>query len=256
MPKGMRAAMLEERKEFYLKEFSLEKVADWLKIRSDKVKFAVIIGKHTGIFPFEYREDADTKIIIDEYNDLVYVRNQIVEFLPEAVYYDRTIYDLNDRILGQELAFDLDPENIVCPVHGTLADRIKRGQGLSFCTTELELAKDQTVRLYEYLEQRVSELRVVYSGRGFHIHVFDPKTYVISKKQRRLLAKKVKEEGFSIDEWVTTGEMPLIRLPYSLHGMVSRIVLPLEKKEIAEFNPINDARCIPVFLKSELSTSF
>ena len=255
MPEGMRLATLEERKEFYLEEFNLKKAAEWIKARTDKVKFAVIIGKHTKIFPLEYREDADTKIIIDEYKSLEEVQSQIVEFLPEAVYYDRTVYDANDRFIGQELAFDLDPENIVCPIHGTLADRIKRHQGLSFCITELELAKDQTVRLYEYLEEQFSDLRIVYSGRGFHIHVFDKKAYALSRKQRTLLAEKVKEKGFSIDAWVTTGEMPLIRLPYSLHGMVSRIVLPLEKKEIAKFDPVSDARCVPAFLKGKLATS-
>jgi len=70
-----------------------------------------------------------------------------------------------------------------------------------------------------------------------------------------LLAEKVKTKSFSIDAWVTTGEMPLIRLPYSLHGMVSRIVLPLEKKEMAKFDPVSDARCIPVFLKGKSVTS-
>jgi DNA primase catalytic subunit len=255
MPEGMRLATLEERKEFYLDEFNLKKAAEWIKARTDKVKFAVIIGKHTKIFPLEYREDADTKIIVDEYESLEEVQSQIVEFLPEAVYYDRTVYDANDRFIGQELAFDLDPENIVCPIHGTLADRIKRHQGLSFCITELELAKDQTVRLYEYLEEQFSDLRIAYSGRGFHIHVFDKKAYALSRKQRMLLAEKVKEKGFSIDTWVTTGEMPLIRLPYSLHGMVSRIVLPLEKKEITKFDPVSDARCVPAFLKGKLTTS-
>jgi hypothetical protein len=48
--------------------------------------------------------------------------------------------------------------------------------------------------------------------------------------------------------------MRLIRLPYSLHGLVSRIVLPLKKSELERFNPISDARCMPKFL-SEAVTS-
>ena len=43
--------------------------------------------------------------------------------------------------VGQEFAFDLDPENVTCPVHGTLADKMKQSQGLSFCEIELELYK-------------------------------------------------------------------------------------------------------------------
>jgi DNA primase catalytic subunit len=56
-------------------------------------------------------------------------------------------------------------------------------------------------------------------------------------------------KGFGIDTWVTEGEMRLIRLPYSLHGMVSRIAIPLDKKEIERFNPILDEKCIPKFLQ-------
>jgi hypothetical protein len=45
----------------------------------------------------------------------------------------------------------------------------------------------------------------------------------------------------------------LIRLPYSLHGMVSRIVTPLNVSELEGFNPIEDERCIPAFLKACIS---
>jgi DNA primase catalytic subunit len=252
---GMRLATLEERKRFYTQEFALDKVADWLKVRRGKTKFAVIIGRHTKIYPPEYREDAETTIIIDEYAGLEDVRHQIVEFLPEAVYYDRNIYLKDDRAEGQELAFDVDPENITCPIHGTLADKMKRHQGLSFCTIELELAKQQTAGLYEYLEKQFSDLRVVYSGRGFHIHVFDQEAYKLTEEQRTALAETVKAKGFEVDAWVTAGEMRLIRLPFSLHGMVSRIALPLEKKEVEKFNPVTDPRCIPTFLRKELTTS-
>jgi DNA primase catalytic subunit len=255
MPEGMCPATLGERKRFYTEEFALEKVTSWLQIRRGKTKFAIIIGRHTKIFPQEFREDADTTIIIDEYSNLEDVRRQILEFLPEAVYYDRNIYLENDHAEGQELAFDVDPENITCPIHGTLADKMKRHQGLSFCAIELEMAKQQTAGLYEYLEKHFSDLRVVYSGRGFHIHVFDQTAFQLITKQRTELAERVKAKGFEVDAWVTAGEMRLIRLPYSLHGMVSRIVLPLEKNEVEKFNPVTDKRCIPAFLKRGL-TSF
>jgi DNA primase catalytic subunit len=248
LPEGMRYATLEERKEFYTAEFNLVKVAEWFGERMGNVKFAVIMGRHTRIYPEKYREDADTTIIIDEYHGLNDVRDQILEFLPEAAYYDRNVYDENNRKTGQELAFDLDPENITCPIHGSLADKMKRHQGLSFCTLELQMVKEQAINLYEYLENEFSELRIVYSGRGFHIHVFDPEAYALSDAERRKLARTVKAKGFGVDEWVTVGEMRLIRLPYSLHGLVSRIVLPLKKSELERFNPVSDVRCIPKFL--------
>jgi hypothetical protein len=40
----------------------------------------------------------------------------------------------------------------------------------------------------------------------------------------------------------------LIRLPYSLHGLVSRVVVPVEKGELGRFDPVHDKRCIPMFL--------
>jgi len=248
MPEGMRYATLEERREFYTAEFDLSKVAQWFKKCMDRVKFAVIIGRHTKIYPEKYREDADTTIIIDEYQDLGEVRAQIIEFLPESAYYDRNVYDENDRKTGQELSFDLDPENVTCPIHGSLADKMKRGQGLGFCALELEMVREQAIQLYEYLEEEFSAMHIVYSGRGFHIHVFDTEAYTLSDKKRRELAKTVKKKGYGIDEWVTAGEMRLIRLPHSLHGLVSRIVVPLEKSELERFNPVSDERCIPKFL--------
>jgi len=251
LPRGMRYATLEERKQFYTEEFSLPKVQDWLALLKGKVKFAVVIGRHTKIYPEKYREDAGTTIIIDEYTSLDEVRDYMTEFLPEAAYYDRNVYGENDRKIGQELAFDLDPENITCPIHGTLADKMKRHQGLSFCKLELEMVKEQAASLYEHLEAQFSSMRIVYSGRGFHIHVFDPEAYALSTKQRRQIARKVKENGFKIDEWVTAGDMRLIRLPYSLHGLVSRVVVPVEKGELESFDPIHDKRCIPKFLGSK-----
>jgi DNA primase catalytic subunit len=250
LPRGMRYATLEERKQFYSEEFSLAKVQDWLEQHRGKVEFAVVIGRHTKICPEKYREDIGTTIIIDNIQSLSEMRDYLTEFLPEAVYYDRNVYDRKARKIGQELAFDLDPENMTCPIHGTLADKMRQHQGLSFCKLELEMAKEQTLSLYEHLEAQFSSIKIVYSGRGFHIHVFDLEAYALSTQKRRQLARKIKEKGFGIDEWVTAGDMRLIRLPYSLHGIVSRIVIPVEKSELDIFDPINDKRCLPRILGS------
>ena len=248
-PRGMRPSTLEERLSFYKDEFELEKVVDWLKDRTDVVRFAVIIGRHTKIYPKKYVEDSSTTIIIDEYKDMEDVKSWIIEFLPEAVYYDRNIYDEEEKMVGQELAFDLDPENITCPIHGSLKDKMDRGQGLSFCELEFQMVKDETIMLYEHLAEQFSNLRVVYSGRGFHIHVLDKDAYNLDRKGREAIANEVNSKGFHIDAWVTTGDMRLIRLPYSLNGLVSRIVIPLDKLELEGFDPANDTRCVPKFLK-------
>jgi DNA primase catalytic subunit len=251
LPIGMKYATLEQRKQFYAHEFSLQKVVEWFEDGLDKIKFAVIIGRHTKIFLEKYKEDALTTIIIDDYKDLEDLRKQILEFLPEAVYYDRNRYSANNRKLGQELAFDLDPENITCPIHGSLADKMKRQQGLSFCEVELDMVKQEAIDLYDFLEARFSDLKVVYSGRGYHLHVLDTKAFTLTTKDRLSLAQQAKQEGFHIDDWVTSGEYRLIRLPYSLNGLVSRITLPLKKDELENFNPVHDERCIPKFLGKE-----
>ena len=249
----MRYSTLEERKWFYSEEFNLEAVAEWFSGGHAGLKFAVIMGRHTGIFLEKYREDASTTIIIDEYTNLQDVRDQIVEFLPEAVYYDRNVYDADGKKVGQELAFDLDPENITCAIHGSLADKMKRNQGLSFCELELEMVKREAVGLYEFLAERFSEVGAVYSGRGFHLHVLDKKACTLSSRERLDLAQQVKSTGFHIDEWVTSGEMRLIRLPYSLNGLVSRIALPLTKRELESFDAVHDERCLPKFLREKLT---
>jgi DNA primase catalytic subunit len=254
-PEGMRYATLKERKQFYTSEFDPRKVGRWFKNREGRVKFAVIIGRHTKIYLEEYKEDAETTIIIDEYQNLDDVQKQIIDFLPEAAYYDRNVYDDKFRKTGQELAFDLDPENITCPIHGSLADKMKRQQGLSFCNLELNMVKDQTIGLYEYLKRQFSDLKIVYSGRGYHIHVLDPETFTFDDKKRIEIAATAKKQGYQIDEWVTAGEMRLIRLPFSLNGLVSRLAVPLERKELEMFDPIYDERCIPKFLRQQTTSS-
>jgi len=247
-PKGMRYTTIEERNEFYMREFDTKKVQEWFGKRFDRTKFAVIMGKHTKIYLEKYQEDAETTVIIDEYQTLKDVQDQIVDFLPEAVYYDRNVYDIDDQIIGQELAFDLDPENVTCPVHGNLEDKMERQQGLSFCEIELEIVRKEAIELYEYLQSQFSDLRAVYSGRGFHLHVLDKDAYAKSIAERLSLAREVKQKGFHIDEWVSSGEYRLIRLPFSLNGLVSRIVLPLKKKELESFDAVHDSRCLPKFL--------
>ena len=251
LPVGMRYATLEERKQFYTQEFNLQKVTKWFRGGLGYIKFAAIIGRHTKIYPEKYKRDASTTIIVDEYKSMEDVRQQILEFLPEAVYYDRNIYDIKGKMMGQELAFDLDPENITCPIHGNLADKMNRKQGLSFCEIEFDMVKKEAIGLYEFLADRFSDLKVVYSGRGFHLHVFDNEAYRLRTDERLNIARQVKQFGFHIDDWVTSGEFRLIRLPYSLNGLVSRIVWPLEKDELESFDAIHDQRCLPKFLGRE-----
>src|SRR5512143_1639460 len=102
LPMGMRYSTLEERRQFYARDFSSQKAAEWFHQGLGNTKFAVIIGRHTKIYPEKYKEDASTTIILDDFKTPEDMRQQILEFLPEAVYYDRNLYDSKGSKVGQE----------------------------------------------------------------------------------------------------------------------------------------------------------
>ncbi len=259
-PGGMRPASVRERTEFYRKEFNLRAVTRWFKGWNHPIVFAAVIGRHTRIYPPKFRGDWKKTILIDEYDNLSELRRYLTGFSPESAYYDRNVYasweqarrvtnDLTGlgREFGQQLAIDIDPENFDCPIHGGLEGKMRRHQGLAFCRLELQLAKQQTIELVETLSEQFTKIRVVYSGRGFHLHIFDEDTFFWPRKKRLTLARGLTGQGYTIDEWVLAGGMRLIRLPYSLNGLVSRIALPLGFRELERFDPIEDPRCIPQF---------
>jgi DNA primase catalytic subunit len=256
----LRISLLDERREFYSREFATAKVQNWFKGWQSPIVFAAIIGRHTGIAPKKYRRERTRTLVIDDYESLSDVRNYMIDFQPESAYYDRNVYTDWDqarhfgndparlgRYYGQELVFDVDPENFTCPVHGTLEEKMRKHQGLSFCRLEFQLARQEAVQLLEILSERFSGIGLVYSGRGFHIHVTDEETIFWNRKKRLALVRSLTKRGFLMDEWVPSGGMRLIRLPYSLNGLVSRIAIPLTQNELGVFDPIADKRTIPKF---------
>jgi len=263
-PRCMRFSSLDERKEFYRREFDLGKVKGWMEIHPSPV-FAVILGRYSRIFPKEYAKISSHTVVVDDYEGLDDLRGYIVQYRPESAYYDRNLYRDRkicaecwkdddecwscDGFLGQELAFDMDVENLDCPLHGDLAERMARGDHLSFCEYDLSVLRGKALDLFDELRGEFEKLQITYSGRGYHIHVLDRSAYSMPRRERGELADNI-GESFPIDEWVTEGESHLIRLPFSLNALVSRIVLPLEKKELEQFDPITDRRCVPKFIKT------
>jgi DNA primase catalytic subunit len=110
------------------------------------------------------------------------------------------------------------------------------------------LAQQEAAQLIELLSGTFSDISLVYSGRGFHIHIGDRETVFWDRKKRLAIVQSLTKRGFVMDEWVPTGGMRLIRLPHSLNGLVSRIAIPLAKNELGVFDPIADERTIPKFL--------
>ncbi len=246
----LRHSTLEEREEYYSNEFDLAKVEKWFS--ENKVKkaqiFAVDCGTETGIIKDK------SKI-----NKLIHLRpeglkKKFVNYLPEDAYYDRNVYvdpELQLKIKNftksfggpnvecQQLVFDIDPENMNCSCEKKFPN---------FCDRCIRKTVEKVIKLYEHLEDKFNKLRIVYSGRGMHLHVFDKSAFELTMKEREELNDTLKE--FAIDPWVSRGRIRLVRLPYSLNGLVSRIVTPLTFDEVLEFDPVSSEKTVPNFLKN------
>ena len=261
LPDALGPASLAERRRFYRRSMDFRSAAKWMDVLKAERVYALILGRHSGIYPRRFRHLKNVPLIVDDARDVRDLRPYLVKYLPEGVYYDRNVYTSLDAarkarldyarawrsrfFVGQELAFDLDPENLDCPIHGDIEAKMRRHQGLSFCDWEFEEVRRQAAALYDELSARWTRLKVVYSGRGFHVHVFDDEAFRLTRKERSRIATRFARR-YAIDEWVTSGEMRLIRLPYSLHGMVSRVVVPLPRGDVAKFR-YNDPRAVPRF---------
>ena len=127
---------------------------------------------------------------------------------------------------------------------------MNRRQGLSFCRLELQLAQEQALGLVDELSHSFGELRIVYSGRGFHVHVLDEDAFFWTPKRRLKLTRSLAHRGYLMDEWVTGGAMRLIRLPHSLNGLVSRVARPLDRAKVHSFDAVTDPYCLPGFTRS------
>jgi DNA primase catalytic subunit len=265
-PKGMRPSTLEERESFYAHEFDTDSLSKWLAGRSRNTKLAIILGRHTGLVMEQRRSHKDDVIVIDDWRTSEDVRRYALRYLPESLYYDRNRYhDVRTcakcghsrsrcpkcyNFSGQQLAFDLDPENIDCPYHGHIGNKMQAGEGLSFCMFEFNSVKKQALKLSEELERCYDLVSVIYSGRGFHVVVDDEEAYALSTRERREISRRC-EKTYAIDEWVTSGGARLMRLPLSLNALVSRKCMIIkDKRDLLEFDPRDSALVIPDFLRS------
>lgn len=263
LPDGLRASTLAERRGFYARLMDYEAADRWFASFPGEHVFALILGRHSGVYPRRFRSLKNLSLLVEDARTARDLRPYLLKYLPEGVYYDRNAYASvaaarkarldhahawRSRLwLGQELSFDLDPENLDCPVHGDIVAKMRRHQGLSFCDWEFEETRRQAGELSDSLAAEWSQLSIVYSGRGFHVHVFDADAYRLTRRERTTLARRYGAR-FALDEWVTSGEMRLIRLPFSLHGMVSRIVTPVRRRHLESFG-YNDPRARPAFAR-------
>lgn len=261
-PESFRPASLDERFNFYNREVRIDKAINWLlKFSPFQMSITLDLGEESGIIkaPID-KNNIFIRLGPVSHNEL---KDLFLEYLPEDVYYDRTLYlnsiechDCQKRskydcvdcknAAGQELVFDIDPENFNCPN----CDRAVKNRQFSFCMMCFNAGREATICLYEILKKQFSHLQIVFTGRGFHIHVLDKEAFFLSSKERRELTSAIRKIGIGIDSFVPIGQMYLVRLPYTLNGLVSRVVTPLTLDNMRIFK---HAKFAPTYLKMGMS---
>ena len=248
-----RPPTLKEREEYYANEFNPGKLSE---MDFSPQIYAVDIGSKTRINKFP--EKKVQLIMLSPNLTPEQLKQKLIHHLPESVYYDRNIYTdakqyyerknfkkfwTDENYTGQELCFDVDAENI---------KEVKCSDGDCYTEVIKEAAKESLRLAAELRKQHgFQKISFVYSGRGFHVKVHDKETQSLTFKERTAINDTLK--GFPIDRWVSGGFSKLIRLPFSLHGIVSRITTILKENELETFDPSTDERVIPQFLKQPQS---
>lgn len=236
---------LSERRDFYSNEFKPEQ--EFVE-RIKSPVFAFDVGFDSGIFLRKHAQ-LFKKIVLISSAGWDGLKEKAIAYLPEDVYYDRNIYyDYSkcrccdnrrgcpecENLALQELVFDIDVKRISCAC---------RHHGSVFCVRCIDILKSKTLALYDRLSFK--QKQIVFSGRGFHIHVFDKKAYKMCVSERTELVHQYADN--MIDKDVSIGFIHLIRLPGSLHGLVSRKVVLLSAEKLEDFDPLNNS-AIPFFL--------
>ena len=262
-PKGMRPSTLFERRAFYDGEFTLRNLSAWIGGRGRTLKFAMVLGRHTGVVVPGKEAMKDNVVIIERWRKTADLRRFALDYLPESMYYDRNRYvDVRrcsgcrkggscygcGNFDGQQLAFDLDPENVDCPYHGHIGQKIDEGRAHGFCMYEFKAVRKQALSLSSELRKEYEEVSIVYSGRGFHVVVDDERAYLLGRPERKRIASQLGKR-YDIDEWVTEGSSRLMRLPGSLNGLVSRkCVIIKDERVLPSFDPRTSRFVIPGFM--------
>ena len=129
------------------------------------------------------------------------LKKYLVEQVPSHVYYSCAYYEKPDaptmaekKWLGADLIFDLD------------ADHVEGAKNLPY-DKMLEKVKVEVIRLIDEfllgdLGFEEDDLRIVFSGgRGYHIHISNPRVLKLSSHERREIVDYVTGTGLDID-WV------------------------------------------------------
>ncbi len=222
-----RKPSLEEREEFYLKRFDYRRAVRFVKRHDDSPVFAVKLGAASGIYRPEFEDRIRRRVnvlflgpLLERYSPRE-LRRVFARYAPEGVYYWRN--RVVDYALCRKCEYKRKRDYRAC-----FGCRNFRGQELAFDIDQdtngtLENAARASIFIRDDLPY--SEKVIVYSGRGFHVHVFDEAAYSLGFEERKALANRYSDY---IDPWVTAGNATLIRLPYTLNGLSGTVSVPVE----------------------------
>ena len=124
----------------------------------------------------------------------------IKEMVPAHVYYSSALYlypaarKMNEKDwIGADLIFDLDADHLRCAA-GTYADM-------------LELVKRETIKLLDFLTYdfgfEPKDMEIVFSGgRGYHVHITDPRIKSFESPERREIIDYLRGTGFDYDKFL------------------------------------------------------
>lgn len=118
---------------------------------------------------------------------------------------------------------NLSPENAVGDANGNGSI-----QQYPYTYKHIEKTITYAFKLTDWLENTVefSEVRIFYSGQGTHVYAFkDDPLYKYTKQSRSFLVTYIQEKlGIPVDGAVTWDQSRVMRLPYSLHTGVNRVM--------------------------------
>ncbi|NJE03913.1 DNA primase catalytic subunit PriS [Thermococcus sp. MV11] len=186
MAELLREATREERTLYYRKEWSAEKLPEFIVESLENREFGF---DHTGEGP------SDRKNVFLDVRDLEdYIRTTA----PYAIYSSVALYDEPAEMegwLGAELVFDIDAKDL--PLRRC---NHEHGKVCPICLEDAkELARDTLIVLKE--DFGFEKVHVVYSGRGYHIRVLDEWAMKLDGRAReKVLAYVSAAEEVSFDD--------------------------------------------------------
>ena len=92
LPGDLGPASLADRREFYRRAMDYESASKWMSRPQGGRVYALILGRHSGIYPRRFRHLKNVPLIVDDVEDVRGLRPYVLKYLPEGVYYDRNVY--------------------------------------------------------------------------------------------------------------------------------------------------------------------